>query len=180
MVSFNSPSAVAVISFVAMIQPSLSASVAVRLGTSLLTSAIGNSGNKNSRSETVPQQLQSGFADCLNKLHEVPPTMIYNNDKTVVMGHLPEVCIQEVHAYNNQTNIKALEKTQGRTTVINSTAIHLDSMPGDLHTLLESQFGPPGTAKGLHHGAKDAKGPKENKSASGKAATAAKGAKKAE
>jgi hypothetical protein len=146
MVSFTTASAVTVAAFVALIEPTFGAAVAARAGASLVGSAVASSGNHKARDQIPNQQIQSGFSDCVSQLHQVPPTMVYNPDQSVVMGNLPPVCINEVYAWNNQSNIAQMEAMEGVTTVINSTAIHLDKLPSELHQMLEGVLGKPNAA----------------------------------
>lgn len=149
MVSFTTVTAVSVATFVAFIEPALGASMVVRAGVSILGSAIGNSGNKNKRAVSAEQQgdqqLQSDFATCMSTIHKNIPTMSYNADKSVDMGNLPDTCMKEVIAYNNQTNIAELDATHGRIIVKSSNAIHMDQIPADLHEMLEHKLGKPGS-----------------------------------
>lgn len=150
MVSFTTVTAVSVIAFVGMIEPAFAASTALSLGASLLGSAVSSSSNsKNNKRANPPtsdSQLQSHFATCLSTVHQSPPTMVYNADKSVDMGNLPSPCMHEVEAYNNQTNIEEMEATGGRITIVGPSSIHMDKIPDDMHAELEQKLGQPGAS----------------------------------
>jgi hypothetical protein len=153
MVSFTTVATVSLVAFSSLIEPALAGAEAVRVGVSVLGS-LGGSNNKKSskRAESAvasagEKQLQSNFATCLSNLHEDIPTMTYNADRSVDMGKLPISCMHEVEAYNNQTNIEAMDATHGRIIVKSSNSIHMDQLPADLHKLLEEKLGAPGSKK---------------------------------
>lgn len=147
MVSFTTVATVGLVAFSSLIEPTLGAAAAVRVGASLVGSAIGGNKKNNKREveSAAEKQLESNFATCLSTLHQNGPTMTYNADRSVDMGKLPESCMHEVEAYNNQTNIKELDATHGRIIIKGSDAIHMDQIPEDLHKLLEEKLGKPGS-----------------------------------
>ena len=145
MVSFTTVATASLVAFATLIEPTLGAAAAARVGASLVGSALSSGGGKNKRADSAAEkQLESNFATCLSNLHQDLPTMTYNADRSVDMGNLPEPCMLEVEAYNNQTNIKELEATHGRIIIKGPSAIHMDKIPADLHTLLEEKLGKPG------------------------------------
>jgi hypothetical protein len=149
MVSFTTVASASLIAFAALIEPTLGMGVAVRAGASLVGSALTSGGSSHKRAEenAAAKQLDSNFATCLSTIQTERPTMTYNADRSVDMGNLPESCMHEVEAYNNQTNIKDLDATHGRILVKSTNSIHMDQIPADLHALLEEKLGKPGAPK---------------------------------
>jgi hypothetical protein len=166
MVSFTTVTAVSVIAFVGMIEPAFAVGTALRVGASLLGSApSSNSNNKRADTPTSDSQLESHFATCLSTVHQSPPTMVYNADKSVDMGNLPSSCMHEVEAYNNQTNIEQMEATGGRIIVNGPSSVHMDKIPADMHAELEQKLGQPG-ANGSKSAAKPAAQPTKSEAKS--------------
>lgn len=147
MVSFTTVATASLVAFTALIEPTLGGAVVARVGASVVGNVLGSSGNKNKRESESAKQLESNFATCLSNLHQDIPTMTYNADRSVDMGNLPATCMQEVEAYNNQTNIKDLDATHGRILIKGPSTIHMDQLPADIHTLLEEKLGKPGAKK---------------------------------
>lgn len=145
MVSFTTVATASLVAVAALIEPTLGAFAAARVGASLVGSAISGSSSHHKRDENQGEkQLESNFATCLNNLHNNIPTMTYNADKSVDMGNLPPQCMDEVAAYNNQSNSDAFAATHGRIIIKGPAAIHIDQLPDDLHTFLEQKLGKPG------------------------------------
>lgn len=148
MVSFTT---IAIVSFAtfSLIEPSLGAGAAARVGVSVVSSTLGGNNHKRdvSTESAAEKQLESNFATCLSNLHAKIPTMTYNADRSVDMGNLPASCMHEVEAYNNQTNIKEMDATHGRIIIKGHDSIHMDQIPADLHKLLEEKLGKPGSNK---------------------------------
>jgi hypothetical protein len=147
MVSFTTVATAGLVAFSTLIEPTIGAGAVIRAGASLVGGAMSSSSNKGKREveSAAEKQLESNFASCMSNLHSEPPTMKYNADRSVDMGNLPEACMHEVHAYNNQTNIKDLDATHGRIIIKDHNSIHMDQIPADLHKLLEEKLGKPGS-----------------------------------
>ena len=146
--SFTTIIIVSFATFSSLIEPSLGAGAAARVGVSVVSSALGGNHKREVSIESAAEkQLESNFATCLSNLHAKIPTMTYNADKSVDMGNLPASCMREAEAYNNQTNIKEMDATHGRIIIKGHDSIHMDQIPADLHKLLEEKLGKPGSNK---------------------------------
>lgn len=121
------------------IQPALGAKIAAGAAAGVIGGLTGGSQKRDfadfvnrdfvSRRDTASDtQFQSLFAECVSLSHQQPPTLAVNADKTVIMNGLAPVCITEINAYNAQPNIAALEATQGKVTVVNSTTIYISGV----------------------------------------------------
>jgi hypothetical protein len=148
MVSFTY-SALSLLAFGAIIiEPVIGAKVVEGLGAGI-TGGLSGGGQKrdfadfvnrdfvNRRDASSDAKFQSLFAECVSLSHQQPPTLTVNSDKTITMNGLAPICITEINTYNAQPNIAALEETQGKIQVVNSTAIHISGVSSTITEYIE-------------------------------------------
>lgn len=145
MVSFTY-SALSLLAFSAIIiEPVIGARVVAGVGAGILGGLTGG-GQKRDFADFVNRDFvkrdatsdfQSLFAECVSLSHQQPPNLAVNADKTIIMNGLAPICITEINTYNAQPNIAALEETQGKIRVVNSTAIQISGVSSTITEYIE-------------------------------------------
>ena len=144
MVSVTAVSAVIIITFGAMIEPTL-AGPAVGVARAGLTAAsvISSSSSKQGHKRDITEaQIDFLFHPCFKRSAENPPTMNYNTaTNSGDITNLPKECMQAFEVYNDEINSEKLGHAKVKIT--GPTSVHVDSIPPQFLKELETEFGKP-------------------------------------
>ena len=143
MVSFTPFSAVTILTFGVMIEPTLAGVAgAIARGAMTVSSIVGSSNHKGSKRDITEAQIDILFKDCFQKSAENRPTVNYNTaTNSGDITNLPKECMQAFEVYNDEINPEKLGHAKVKIT--GPTSVHVDSIPPQFLTELEREFGKP-------------------------------------
>lgn len=170
MVSFTTAATVSLVAFASLIEPSIQAAAALRIGAQVVGGALasGGSNNKQNKRATTAAEPAVGaadgtgaFAQCISDVHASGKTRLFLHKEThdAVMTPMPPSCIEAANNVNGMKNIAQIEATQGKIEVVGKDTFKLTGVTGQVQELLE-KAAKKGTGKpaGAATGASQAQG----------------------
>ncbi|KIM92653.1 hypothetical protein OIDMADRAFT_62365 [Oidiodendron maius Zn] len=152
MVAFTTASAVTIVAFCAIIEPTLAGPVAAaaRVAGSVASVADAVGGKKGHKRDASPEtQIDVLFEPCFESSRQNPPTVKYDVEKKEGdILHLDNLCMDAFRKYNKMFDSSDL----GHATVkeISPNAVHVSDIPSKFLEDLERNFGRKGNSGGAH------------------------------
>lgn len=115
-----------------MVEPTLGAAAAVRIGASVAGSVLssGSSNNQKSNKRFVETLPESDFIECLSEVHLQPPRLTYDiEEKSAEIHEVPSSCMYHAHKYLQHPDAEYMNQNQGYMTVIGLNSLRMEDMP---------------------------------------------------
>ncbi|KIM99126.1 hypothetical protein OIDMADRAFT_30766 [Oidiodendron maius Zn] len=148
MISVTAVSAVTIIAFGTMIEPTLAgpavgvadaAKIGLQAASVLRPSSSKQGGHKRDITEA---QIDFLFHPCFKRSAENPPTINYDTaTNSGDITNLPKECMQAFEVYNDEINSEQLGHAKVKIT--GTTSVHVDSIPRQFLNELKTKFGKP-------------------------------------
>jgi hypothetical protein len=143
MVSFTTAATVSLVAFASLIEPSIQGVTALRIGAQVVGGALASGNGNNHRRDAPPAGGKDvntqPFAQCLSDVHnDGTKLFLHKTDHSAMLTPVPESCILAANAVNKQPNIKKIEETQGKITVVGENSIKLTGVEGEVQKMLEN------------------------------------------